>query len=219
MGQPHTGRPGSATPATPGRPGETENLPRPDRPRDDLSLALRNVLDLNLLVRGALARRLGMPLTDVEAVEHVIAAQSPHPGEGRDQASRAEKPGAAGTRARSPLGERQGNETGVGLGPVELSRRLGITSAAATQTVNRLVADGHVRRTPHPGDRRRQVLSVTESGMREVMRELLPLLDLVSAVTAERSPDEREIILRYLRDVAEAFRTYLRQEGQPQPNE
>ncbi|MGW0227604.1 hypothetical protein ACWDWO_04775 [Actinopolymorpha singaporensis] len=45
------------------------------------------------------------------------------------------------------------------------------------------------------------------------------MLAQVSAVTAERSPDEREIILRYLRDVAEAFRTYLRQEGQPRPEQ
>ncbi|MFD2079848.1 MarR family protein [Actinopolymorpha cephalotaxi] len=197
MGQPHTGQAGRPDapgapdrPDAPGRSGDAEDQSRPDRPRDDLSLALRDVLDLNLLVRGALARRLGMPLTDVEAVEHVIAAQ-----------------GQTHLRAK---------ETGgAGLGPVELSRRLGITSAAATQTVNRLVADGHVRRTPHPGDRRRQVLSVTESGMRDVMRELLPLLDLVSAVTAERSPEEREIILSYLRDVATAFQAYLHQEGPP----
>ena len=41
------------------------------------------------------------------------------------------------------------------LAPGELARRLGITSAAVTTSVDRLVSRGHVTREPDPADRRR----------------------------------------------------------------
>ncbi|MCD0483628.1 MarR family transcriptional regulator [Streptacidiphilus sp. ASG 303] len=144
-------------------------------PGDELSEALREVLTLTQLARGALAHRLGMPLTDVEAVEHVIMAE------------------AAGEQ----------------LGPVELSRRLGVTSAAATQSVHRLAGEGHVERTPHPADRRRQVLQVTDTGMRHVMGELAPLLGLLGGASAGMSEEERGAALRYLANVAAAYRAFL----------
>src|SRR5687767_7295936 len=46
-------------------------------------------------------------------------------------------------------------------GPVELGRILGMTSGAATGLVDRLERAGHVRRTPHSKDRRRQLIQVT----------------------------------------------------------
>ena len=60
-------------------------------------------------------------------------------------------------------------------GPAELARTLHVTSAAATGIVDRLEARGHVARRPHPSDRRRTQLEVTDSGRGEVMGLLAPL--------------------------------------------
>ncbi|MFJ9611575.1 MarR family winged helix-turn-helix transcriptional regulator [Kitasatospora sp. NPDC101176] len=148
-------------------------------PGDDLSRALRDVLTLTQLARAVLAERLGMPLTNVEAVEHVVMARG----------------------------------AGEPIGPVELSRRLGVTSAAGTQSVNRLVAEGHMTRGPHPSDRRRQVLDVTDSGLTHVMGELAPLLGLLHEASTDLTEDERAAAKRYLDNVSAAYRSYLAQEA------
>ncbi|MFD8754398.1 MarR family winged helix-turn-helix transcriptional regulator [Kitasatospora sp. NPDC059577] len=142
---------------------------------DELSEVLRDVLTLTQLARAALAERLGMPLTNVEAVEHVVMAQG----------------------------------AGEPIGPVELSRRLGVTSAAGTQSVNRLVAEGHMTRGPHPRDGRRQVLDVTRAGRDHVMGELAPLLGSLVHASDGMSPQERAAAQRYLGRVAAAYRAYL----------
>ncbi|MFD8144028.1 MarR family winged helix-turn-helix transcriptional regulator [Streptomyces sp. NPDC059708] len=156
--------------------GEPDSRTAPAAPPgDDLSEALREVLTLTQLARAALAERLGMPLTSVEAVEHVVMARG----------------------------------AGEPIGPVELSRRLGVTSAAGTQSVNRLVAEGHMTRGPHPRDGRRQVLDVTPGGFGHVMGELAPLLELLVRAGDALTPDERAGALRYLEHLATAYDTYL----------
>ncbi|MEV4614939.1 MarR family winged helix-turn-helix transcriptional regulator [Kitasatospora sp. NPDC049258] len=156
--------------------GRAAPPPRTGAPAgDELSEALREVLTLTQLARATLSERLSMPLTNVEAVEHVAMA----------------------TGAGDPIG------------PVELSRRLGVTSAAGTQSVNRLVTEGHLTRAPHPHDRRRQVLDVTDSGFAHVMGELAPLLRLLHQAGEGLDEGERAAARRYLNNVAEAYRTYL----------
>ena len=110
-------------------------------PRDPLQEAMRELLTLSSLARTVMARRLGLSVHDVEAMEHVMLSDGP-------------------------------------VGPAELSRRLGVTTAAATQSVHRLVAAGHLVRGPHPDDRRRQVLAVTPGGAAHVFQVLGPLLRL-----------------------------------------
>ncbi|MGX1548255.1 MarR family transcriptional regulator [Streptomyces adustus] len=151
---------------------------------DELSDALREVLTLTQLTRAVLAERLAMPLTNVEAVEHVIMAQA----------------------------------AGEPIGPVELSRRLGVTSAAGTQSVNRLVAEGHLTRDPHPRDRRRQVLDVTPSGLEHVMGELVPLLRLLFGAGQNLSDTERAGARSYLLNVAAAYRVYISDEDAKEAN-
>jgi DNA-binding MarR family transcriptional regulator len=135
-------------------------------------VALREVLTLTGLARTTIARRLGLSVHDVEAMEHVMLAGEP-------------------------------------LGPVELSRRLGVTSAAATQSVHRLQAAGHVVRTPHPDDRRRQVLHVTPSGAAHVFRELGPLLQLTGHAGDGMSEQERAAVLRFLGRIADGCRAFI----------
>jgi DNA-binding MarR family transcriptional regulator len=135
-------------------------------------VALREVLTLTALARTVLARRLGLSVHDVEAMEQVMVSGEP-------------------------------------LGPVELSRRLGVTSAAATQSVHRLQAAGHVVRTAHPADRRRQVLEVTPSGAAHVFTELGPLLALSARASEGLSQAERTGVERFLARIADAYREFI----------
>ncbi len=82
-------------------------------------------------------------------------------------------------------------------------------SAAATQSVHRLQAAGHVVRTPHPADRRRQVLEVTPSGAAHVFSELGPLLALSARASEGLSDTERAGVERFLAGIADAYREFI----------
>lgn len=84
------------------------------------------------------------------------------------------------------------------VGPTELAQRLGVTSAAASGIVDRLVARGHVERRPHPTDRRRTAVVCTPGGREELMGHLMPMFVELAAVDASLSAAEREVVLRFL---------------------
>lgn len=91
------------------------------------------------------------------------------------------------------------------LGPAEVARRLGVSTAASTGIVDRLAARGHVQRRPHVSDRRRTELHLTDSGRAEVLGHLMPMIlalrDLEDTFTAE----ELAVVRRYLLGAIEAF--------------
>ncbi len=99
-------------------------------------------------------------------------------------------------------------ENPSGMGPVELGNALGIRSASATALVDRLEAAGHVRRHPHPTDRRRQVVVPTDAARRSAIGVLAPLLADIDVLAAELSPAEAAVVERYLRGVADAMRRF-----------
>jgi DNA-binding MarR family transcriptional regulator len=99
-------------------------------------------------------------------------------------------------------------ESPAGLGPVELGNALGIRSASATALVDRLEAAGHVRRHPHPTDRRRQVVVPTDEARRGAVGVLAPLFADLDALAAELAPEEAAVVQRYLRGVAGAMRRF-----------
>ncbi|NHC47413.1 MarR family winged helix-turn-helix transcriptional regulator [Motilibacter aurantiacus] len=99
------------------------------------------------------------------------------------------------------------------LGPAELARRLGVSSAAATQGLHRLESAGHVVRRPHPADGRRQVVEVTPQGSAHVLSELGPLLARLHAVGQALPPEEQDAVTRYLTQVGAVMRDYLEEEG------
>jgi DNA-binding MarR family transcriptional regulator len=94
------------------------------------------------------------------------------------------------------------------LGPVELGALLGMTSGSATGLVDRLETAGHVRRQPHPSDRRRLVVAPTESATRTVLDVLRPMLDALDALGDEFSEPEQRAIQRYLQQAAARLRAY-----------
>ena len=91
------------------------------------------------------------------------------------------------------------------MGPAEVARRIGVTTAAATGIVDRLVARGHLERRPHASDRRRVDLHVTESGRAEVLGMLMPMLISLRDLEAGFTPEEHAVIQRYLSGALEAF--------------
>jgi DNA-binding MarR family transcriptional regulator len=84
------------------------------------------------------------------------------------------------------------------VGPSELAQRLGVTTAAASGIVDRLVARGHVERRPHPSDRRRTAVVCTAAGREEMLGHLMPMFVQLARVDAGMSEHEREVVHRFL---------------------
>lgn len=94
------------------------------------------------------------------------------------------------------------------LSPSELSRRLGVTSAATTTVIDRLAAVGHVRREPHPSDRRGVRVVASDASSARAMGRIMPMIAGVDSVLDEFDDDEREAIARYLERVVEVYRQH-----------
>ncbi|WP_163508457.1 MarR family winged helix-turn-helix transcriptional regulator [Fodinicola acaciae] len=137
----------------------------------EIGLAVRELVLTDREMEAALARRLGVGLTDVRAMEELVA-----------------QPGT--------------------LGPVELGKRLGITSASATALVDRLEVAGHLARRRHPDDRRRITLELTESARADFRAALGPLLASIGRITAGLDPDRAAVIAAFLSDVTAAVRDF-----------
>lgn len=95
------------------------------------------------------------------------------------------------------------------LGPADLARRLGVTSAASSGIVDRLVEHGHAERTPSPTDGRRTEVHLTEAGRVEMIRHLSPMFAALAGVDASLNPQERAVVDRFLADATAAIRLLL----------
>ena len=98
---------------------------------------------------------------------------------------------------------------GHAMGPVELARELGVTSAASSGVVDRLVARGHAERRPHPDDRRRTEVVITESGRVEVFTLLAPMFAGLAEIDSSLTDEERAVVERYLRGATAAMRALM----------
>ncbi|WP_439592808.1 MarR family winged helix-turn-helix transcriptional regulator [Microbacterium sp.] len=99
------------------------------------------------------------------------------------------------------------------LGTTELARRVGISPGAATTSIDRLVALGHVAREPHPSDRR-SILVVPQPASRDrAMGRLLPMIMGIDAELDAFTPAEQETITRYLGQVVERLRAHVDPDG------
>lgn len=90
-------------------------------------------------------------------------------------------------------------------GPAELARLLEVSTAASTGVVDRLAAKGHVTRNPHPADRRRTVVELTDDGRAEVLSHLAPMLGHLAALDSDLDEHDRAVVHRFLRGVVAAF--------------
>lgn len=89
--------------------------------------------------------------------------------------------------------------------PKDLSRFLGITSASTTSLIDRLVATGHVRREPHPTDRRSVVVVPTVDPDREVRVTLGGMHRRMMRVAETLSAEEARVVIDFLRRMTEAL--------------
>ncbi|MFN8078386.1 MAG: MarR family transcriptional regulator [Kineosporiaceae bacterium] len=95
------------------------------------------------------------------------------------------------------------------LGPVDLSRELGVTSAAGSGIVDRLEARGHVTRQAHATDGRRTQVVITPSGREEVIGYLMPMFVELARLDSGLDETERALITRYLQGAIAAIRRLL----------
>ncbi|WP_068401438.1 MarR family winged helix-turn-helix transcriptional regulator [Kribbia dieselivorans] len=95
------------------------------------------------------------------------------------------------------------------MGPVDLARALGVTSAASSGIVDRLVARGHVERRAHAADGRRTEVLITDSGRLEVLRRMAPMFAGLAALDNALDDREREVVERYLRGATAAMRSAM----------
>lgn len=70
----------------------------------------------------------------------------------------------------------------------DLSQRMGVSGAAITYLVDRLIESGHIRRDSHPADRRKTVLRFSESGS-ETAKSFFTPLGAHSTVAMAGLPD------------------------------
>lgn len=125
---------------------------------------------------------------------------------------------ASSADSRAALARRLGlsvNETwavehllGQAMGPVELSRRLGITSAAATVLVRRLEQTGHVVRQAHGTDHRRVVLHASPSAHQAVLAALSPMLQGLEAAAADLDGAQQAVLADYLDRAAQVMEEF-----------
>ena len=92
------------------------------------------------------------------------------------------------------------------LTPSELATRLGVTTAASTLVVDRLVALGHVERHPHDRDRRKITVVPSRTSVNRAIDELMPVMMGVASVTDDLSPEDRAVIEGFLDRVIAVYR-------------
>lgn len=81
-----------------------------------------------------------------------------------------------------------------GLTIGDLAARLEVGNATASQLVDRMVRGGWVERSPSPGDRRSQIVTVTAKS-RSTIRDIEPRqLLLEDEILRDLSPEERRVL-------------------------
>ena len=88
--------------------------------------------------------------------------------------------------------------SGESIGPTELTRLLGVSSAATAKLIARMVASGHVRRVPNPSDHRAQLLYATPAAHDEVRKTLNAMHARMLGVAESLTADEQATVIRFL---------------------
>ena len=85
----------------------------------------------------------------------------------------------------------------------DLGRRSSIHLSDLVATINELAADGFVERTPDPADRRRNVITITASGRRQLRRLEKQLARIQEELLAPLADDERTQLTALLHRLVE----------------
>jgi DNA-binding MarR family transcriptional regulator len=98
----------------------------------------------------------------------------------------------------------QAEAAGKPIGPKELGAKLGISSASMTTLIDRLVKSGHIRREPHPTDRRALILRPTAHTDGEVRSTLAGMHSRMIEVAESLSDAEAEVVSSFLQRMRDA---------------
>lgn len=91
----------------------------------------------------------------------------------------------------------------------DLARHLRITTASTTKLIDRLERGKHVVRHPHPSDRRALTVTVSPDSRAAAERSVGRHQASRVRAAADLTPDEREVVARFLDRTAEALATSL----------
>lgn len=105
------------------------------------------------------------------------------------------------------------------LTPGQLAERLKVTTAAATQIVDRLERAGHVARERKATDRRKIFVVPVEASVARVFEQLAPMLEGLDKVIANVAPTDRPVIEAFLDQVIDVYRTIAGLPPAPEPQE
>jgi DNA-binding MarR family transcriptional regulator len=90
------------------------------------------------------------------------------------------------------------------VSPSELTRYLGVSTASTTAIIDRLEKSGHVKRVPHPTDRRSiHVLATAESDL-EVRATLGKMHERMLAAVIDMTPEESAVVISALTRLQDA---------------
>lgn len=95
---------------------------------------------------------------------------------------------------------------GGNCGVSEIGEQMGITNAAASQTVDKLVQMGMIRRTEDPHDRRAKLLEITRDGRVLIEKGVDLRSKWIENLTDDLSAEEQEMITSALVILTKAAR-------------
>jgi DNA-binding MarR family transcriptional regulator len=105
------------------------------------------------------------------------------------------------------------------LSPSELGTRLGLTTGSVTAMLDRLERLDLLSRTPHPVDRRKSVVRMTEQAVQRCWALIAPHLEEGSKVVRERyDADQLKLVADFLATTTEVQNRHVEQlRAQPTP--
>jgi len=99
----------------------------------------------------------------------------------------------------------------------DLSQRMGLSGAAITYLVDRLIESGHIRRDSHPADRRKVILRYSEPGL-DTARSFFNPLGMYTHDALNDLPDaDLAAAHRVFTALIAAMRRFQSELGAPQP--
>lgn len=139
--------------------------------------AVRHLVHADREMRGRLSSAMRVNPTDLRSLRHVIrVVEESERGETSDVA---------------------------GVTPRRLADHLGISTAAVTVLVDRLVVSGHLERAPHPRDRRSVLLMPTEQARREMAEHLADMHQRMQEIAAAVPGEARPAVISFLHALTE----------------
>lgn len=109
---------------------------------------------------------------------------------------------------RALLHVRVAESNGAPLTAGELGQRIGVSGAAVTYLVERMITSGHLRREPHPTDRRKVLLRSADHGLTVARSFFTPLKRHTTNALADIPDADLDAAHRVLIAVVDSLRAF-----------